>query len=141
VVATSEAAMGKILVKAGELSATLDAFNWEILDAVGRLTDDRRAGAAEVESIVREALTADELAVSLAPALKEAQSKAVRLLTQQPPKLPPGGRGRKVRQGEKANLSLAEARKQLELLEKEAQTGKVVTVSLAWQVVEEGGEA
>jgi hypothetical protein len=80
-VATSEAAMGTVLVKAGELAATLDAFNWEILDAVGRLTDERRAGAAEVDRIAREALAADEQAVPLAPALKEAQSKAVRLLT------------------------------------------------------------
>ena len=154
-VATSEAAMGTVLVKAGELAATLDAFNWEILDAVGRLTDERRAGSAEVDRIVREALTADEQAVPLAPALKEAQSKAVRLLTQQPPppKPPavtppggkpieptPGGRPPAVRQGEKAGLSLAEARRELDLLEKEARAGKAVTVSLAWQVVEGGGE-
>ncbi|HJT78464.1 MAG TPA: phage resistance protein, partial [Gemmataceae bacterium] len=82
-VATSEAAMGTALVNAGDLAATLDAFNWEILDAVGRLTDERREGAAEVGRIVREALAADEQAVPLAPALKEAQSKAVRLLTAQ----------------------------------------------------------
>jgi hypothetical protein len=45
-----------------------------------------------------------------------------------------------VRQGEKASLTLAEARKELELLEKEAQAGRKVTVSLAWQIVEEGGQ-
>jgi hypothetical protein len=153
-VATSEAAMGTVLEKAGELAATLDTFNWEILDAVGRLTDQRRVAAAEVDRIVREALAADEQAVPLAPALREAQSKAVRLLTQQPPKppietpplvvkpaqLPPGG-GPKVRQGAKADLSLAEARRELELLEKEAQAGNTVRVSLAWQVLEWGGEA
>jgi hypothetical protein len=151
-VVTSEAAMGTVLVKAGELAATLDAFNWEILDAVGRLTDERRAGAAEVDRIVREALTADEQAVPLAAALKEAQSKAVRLLTQQqPPKSPQvtlpggkpvqplGGRPPAVRQGEKADLSLAQARQELDLLEQEARAGKTVTVSLAWQV-EGGGE-
>ena len=105
--------------------------------------------------IVREALAADEQALSLAPALKEAQSKAVRLLTQQPPKPPivtppvvvkpiqppTGGRGRKVREGKKADLSLAETRRELELLEQEAQAGKAVTVSLAWQIVEGGDEA
>jgi hypothetical protein len=148
-VATSEAAMGTVLVKAGELAATLDAFNWEILDAVGRLTDDRRAGAAEVDRTVREALAADEQAVPLAPALKEAQSRAVRLLTQQPPTVtplggkhvqPPGARRPTVRQGEKAGLSPAEARQELDLLEKEARAGKAVTVSLAWQIVEGGGE-
>jgi hypothetical protein len=149
-VATSEAAMGTVLVKAGELAATLDAFNWEILDAVGRLADERQAVAAEVDRIVREALTADEHAVSLAPALKEAQSKAVRLLTQQPKVSPPivkpiqdptGDRGRNVQQGQKDGLSLAEARQELELLERKAQPGKTVTVSLAWRIVEEGGKA
>ncbi len=154
-VATSEAAMGAVLVKAGELAATLDAFNWEILDAVGKLTDERRAGAAEVDRIVREALAADEHAVPLASALKEAQSKAVRLLTQQPsppptvpvvtkPVQPPtasGGRKRNVRQGEKLGLSVADARRQLEQFEQEVQAGRVVTVSLAWQIVEGGDKA
>jgi hypothetical protein len=46
-----------------------------------------------------------------------------------------------VRQGGKADLSLAEARRELDLLEKEAQAGKAVTVSLAWQVVDGGDEA
>jgi hypothetical protein len=154
-VATSEAAMGTVLEKAGELAATLDAFNWEILDAVGRLTDERRAGATEVNRLVREALVADEQAVPLAPALKEAQSKAVRLLTHQLPKppavappivttpvqSPAGSPSRNVRQGEKADLSLADARRELDLLEKEVKVGKSVTVSLAWQVIEGGGEA
>jgi hypothetical protein len=153
-VATSEAAMGTALVKAGELAATLDTFNWEILDAVGRLTDDRRAGAADVDRIVREALATDEHAVPLASALKEAQSKAVRLLTQPPPtelvgasfqlarkpgqvgNLPP-----RVREGQKLGLSVADARRLLEQLEQEVQAGRAVTVSLAWQIVEGGGEA
>jgi hypothetical protein len=153
-VATSEAAMGTVLVKAGELAATLDTFNWEILDAVGRLTDERRAAAVEADQSVREALAADEQAVPLAPAFKAAQSKAVRLLAQQlspkPPAItppagkpfqpPPGRRPPTVREGEKAGLSLAEARQKLDLLEKEARAGEVVTISLAWQVVEGGGE-
>jgi hypothetical protein len=153
-VATSEGAMGMVLVKAGELAATLDTFNWEILDAVGRLADERRAAAAEVDRIVREALAADEQAVQLASALKEAQSKAVRLLTQLPPpkpppvtppgempvQPPPGGHQPAVRQGEKSGLSLAQARQELDLLEREARAGKTVTVSLAWQVVEGGGK-
>jgi hypothetical protein len=155
-VATSEAAMGTVLVKAGELAATLDAFSWEILDAVCRLTDERREAAAEVDQSVREALTADEHAVPLGPALREAQSKAVRLLSGQtspktpmvsPPAVgkvtqpPTGSRKRNVRHGEKADLSVAEARRELEVLEQEAQAGKAVTVTLAWQIVEKGGEA
>jgi hypothetical protein len=146
-VATSEAAMETVLVKTGELAATLDAFNWEILDAVGRLTDERRTAAAEVDHLVREALSADEQAVPLAPALKEAQSKALRLLTQPPPSPkppavtpPPRGHEPIVRQGKKENLSLAQTRQELELLEAEARAGEAVTINLAWQVVEGKGE-
>ena len=131
--------MGAVLVKAGELAATLDAFSGEILDAVGRLSDERRAGAAEVDRLVREALAADEQAVPLAPALKEAQSKAVRLLTQQAGQANgslAGGRTRNVRRGEKVGLSLADARRQLDQLEQEVQAGRAVTVTLTWEVVE-----
>jgi hypothetical protein len=153
-VATSEAAMGSCLKHAAELSATLDAFNWEILDAVGKLGDGRRDGAAEVQRLVREALAADEHALALAPALKEAQSKAVRLLTQataqpapevvappdRPVTVPPmKPTPRTVGSGEKAGLTLAEAAEQLERLKKEQEAGRTVTVSLAWKV-ESGGE-
>ena len=100
--------------------------------------------------LVREALAADEHAIPLAPALKEAQSKAVRLLTQKtapppekkvPPPLPPKVGKPSVCQGQKADLSLAEARRQLELLEQEARDGRAVTVSLAWQITEGGDQA
>jgi hypothetical protein len=150
-VATSEAAMGTVLEKANELSATLNAFNWEILDAVTRLTDDRQAAAAEVKRLVCEALTADEQAAPLAPALKEAQSKAVRLLTQPlspppPPSLPPLIKEKKderdkVRHGERAGLSVTQARLQLDQLEQEARAGHKVTVNLSWQIAEGGGES
>jgi hypothetical protein len=153
-VATSEAAMGTCLKHAAELSATLDTFNWEILDAVGRLGDDRRDGAAEVRRIVCEALAADEHALALAPALKEAQSKAVRLLTQRPPSpaaevvtqvekpvavAPIAATPRTVQRGEKAGLSLAEAQEQMERLKQEQAAGRTVTVNLAWRI-EAGGE-
>lgn len=153
-VATSEAAMGTCLKHAPELAATLDAFNWEILDAVGRLGDGRREGADEVRRLVREALTADEHALALAPALKEAQSKAVRLLTQATPPpapevVPPRKEAvvvpplkvtpRTVSSGEKADLTLVEAAEQLERLKKEQTAGRSVTVSLAWKI-ESGGK-
>jgi hypothetical protein len=50
-------------------------------------------------------------------------------------------RTRNVRQGEKVGLSVAEALRQLEQLEQETHAGQTVTVSLAWQIVEEGGKA
>jgi hypothetical protein len=153
-VATSEPAMGTSLKSAGELAATLEAFNWEILDAVSRLTDERQAGAARVRQIVCEALAADEHAVPLAPALKEAQSKAVRLLTQSTPVptpvVPPVEKPvtvtplpttpKTIQSGEKSGLSLTEAQKQIEQLKKEELAGRKVTVSLAW-TIEAGGDS
>jgi hypothetical protein len=153
-IATSEAAMGSCLKHAAELAATLDTFNWEILDAIRRLGDGRRDSAGEVLRLVSEALTADEHALPLAPALKEAQSKAVRLLTQptpQPPDVvaPPDKlvsvppikpTPRTVQRGEKSGLTLAEAMEQLERLKREQVSGKTVTVSLAWKVESGGGQ-
>jgi hypothetical protein len=144
-VATSEAAMGTVFEKAGELAAILETFNWEILDAVARLTDERRTEAAEVSRIVREALAADEQAVPLAPALKEAQSKAVRLLTERPsppppPPPPPPSPGKGVQVGSRENVSLADAQQQLAKLKKELSAGKAVTVTLSWQIVDGKGK-
>jgi hypothetical protein len=151
-VATSEAAMTTSLARATELAATLDTFNWEILDAVGRLADDRRAAADEVVRAVREALAADEYAVPLAPALKGAQSQAVRLLTQRAPPPtptprpavppaaapPPTATATAVERGERAGLTLAEAEEELERLKREQAAGRRVTVGMAW-TVEPGG--
>jgi hypothetical protein len=153
-VATSEAAMGSCLKHAAELLAALDIFPWDILEAVSQLSDGREEDAAEVLRLVREALAADEYALALTPALKEAQSRAFRLLTQKtqrpvPEVTPPVEKPvivpplavtpRTVQRGEKAGLSLAEAAEQLERLKREQAAGRTVTVSLAWKV-ESGGE-
>jgi hypothetical protein len=92
--------------------------------------------------LVRDALTADEHTLALAPALREAQSKAVRLLTQAtPPPVPEliDSQKKTVSRGQKKGLTLAEAADQLEQLKKEQEAGRAVTVSLAW-LIESGGE-
>src|SRR5208337_1361368 len=80
-VATSESAMGECLNKAGTLAATLDGTNWEIFEAIAGLTDERKTAANDIRSAVEQALRCDEHVKPLAGTLKEAQSKAVRLLT------------------------------------------------------------
>ena len=80
-VATSVSAMGECLNKAGTLSGTLDGTNWEIFEAIARLSDERQVAAAAIRSAVEEVLRCDEHVRSLAGVLKEAQSKAVKLLT------------------------------------------------------------
>lgn len=84
-VATTEAAMGECLSKASQLVATIDSTNWEIFDAIAKLSDERQSPAQAILSSIIQALQSDEHVMSLAPVLKEAQLKAVRLLTQTSP--------------------------------------------------------
>src|SRR5271157_2912506 len=83
-VATSESAMGECVGKAAELEGNLETAGWEIFEAVEKLTDDRQEKAIQILVEVREALRSDEHALQLAPALREAQAKAVQLLTKAP---------------------------------------------------------
>ena len=46
VVETSESAMAECLTKAGPLAGTLDATNWEIFEAIAKLTDERKPSGA-----------------------------------------------------------------------------------------------
>jgi hypothetical protein len=46
-----------------------------------------------------------------------------------------------VQYGEKADLSVADARRELDLLEQEDQAGKTVTIKLSWQITEKEGKA
>ena len=84
-VATTEAAMGECLSKASQLLATIESTNWEIFDAIAKLADERQAVAQSIRSSIAQALQSDEHVTPLGPTLKEAQLKAVRLLTQTPP--------------------------------------------------------
>ena len=81
-VATTEAAMGECLSNASQFVATIESTNWEIFDAIAKLADDRQAVAQSIRSSIAHALQSDEHVTSLGPTLKEAQLKAVRLLTQ-----------------------------------------------------------
>ena len=93
-IATSEAAMGECVEKAAELEGNLETAGWEIFEAIGKLDDERKATADAILAEVRQALAADEHVTALAPALKGAHARAVRLLTKatpapQPPVAPP----------------------------------------------------
>jgi hypothetical protein len=159
-VATSEAAMGECVGKAAELEGNLETAGWEIFEAIGKLDDERKATAVEILAEVRQALAADEHVTALAPALKGAHARAVRLLTKpmpaspQPPAVPPQigtppapmspvkpplvPKGRKVvGQGAKQDLALADARQVLADLNEQVKPGQAARVSVSW-VIEEG---
>lgn len=148
-IATSESAMGTCLSQAAALGAILEGTNWEIFEAIGRLSGERSSAAADIRGAVEQALRNDEHVIQLGPALRLAQSKAVQLLTESPkPATPvppppeskllakPGKRV--VGHGAKDNLEMAAATELLSSLEHELRDGQVLRVNLSW-IIEEGG--
>jgi hypothetical protein len=150
-IATSEAAMGECLRKAGELSGTLESGGWVVFEAVSKLSDERKNAAEEVLELVRSALQRDEHVTQLAPALSEAQVKALGLLTitsppppppddKKPVPPPPTKRGKRiVDQGTEQNVSLAVAKELVSNLEKKVAKNRQARLNISW-IIEEGEE-
>ena len=150
-VATTEAAMGECVTQAAALAATLEGTNWDIFDAIGKLADGRQQSAAEIREAVAQALRSDEHVVQLGPALKAAQAKAVRLLTEsakppvsppQPPETKPTPKQGKrvVGQGSKENLGMAATKELLSSLGQELRDGQDIRVNISWIIEEDGTE-
>lgn len=140
---TTLEAMGTSLKRAGDVCAALDAIGWDIFATL------EEAGipdaAAPVHARVHEVLAADELAIALAPALREAQDRALALIKEalrikEPPPPPPpppadprGGAPRPspAREGQRCGLDAAGVRTLLGELEAAlaAEPGARLTVS------------
>jgi hypothetical protein len=144
--ARSDQALGKSLKSAGEVVGALESTNWEVFEAVGRLSDERAPVAQGVRKRVVEALSRDELAVALGPALRAAQSDALRLLVEvhppppppppgrpAPPKAPPGDVV--VEEGPEAELKPAEAQPLLKRLQERLQKDPTLRLRLTWKLV------
>ena len=56
-IATSESAMGTCLSQAAALGTTLEGTNWEIFEAIGKLSDERQSAAAEIRGHRRTSAT------------------------------------------------------------------------------------
>ncbi len=152
-VATSEAAMGECVNKAGTLFGVLEGTGWEIFEAVWQFTDERRVAAHAIRASVVEALGSDEHARQLSPALKEAQLKALRLINDrvQQPVTPPVSPGPSVPtpiptpkpgrtlvdRGTNEYRSVPEALKKLEELDRMSAGGRHVTLTVSWQIEED----
>jgi hypothetical protein len=80
-VATSAAAMGESLKKAGDMSTVLENTSWELFDKIAQLPRERAPQASTIIERVKQALRRDEHVVEIKGALKEAQSAALELLT------------------------------------------------------------
>jgi hypothetical protein len=155
-IATSAPEMGECLRSASRLSGVIDGTNWEIFDAIGKLTDDRKIQAEQIRTAIGNALQVDENVTALGPVLKEAQLKAVRLLTDSRPPTPPGpdhgggappvppgtkppqSKNRVVASESRTGLSVSDAESVLGELGKEVKKGRTVKLNISW-IVEEGG--
>jgi hypothetical protein len=153
-VATSAAAMGECFEKAEKLAGVLEGANWEVFEAISKLADERKAQAEGILTSVREVLKADEHVQALGPALKSTQAKALRLLTEispppppPPPPLPPIDPDDATREqgalttGSRENLSLADARDQLDKLKSGLQAGQEIIVNLSWRIMKKGASS
>ncbi|MBF0108908.1 MAG: phage resistance protein [Magnetococcales bacterium] len=129
---TSKESLGKSLKKAADVLASLNGAEWDILEVAWGLTDERQTLARANRAKVIDALSRDELVVSLGAVLREARNEAVRLLglpaKPRPPVSPPeppmvipsGPRGRRIfatvsRQG----VARAEAKRVLQGIEQQ----------------------
>lgn len=88
-VASSEEAMGTHLKKAGALVEALSHVKWDLLEGVRKLTDHRQQAAEAIWENVKATFQKDEYAVALAPMLREAEKRAVKLLTDIPEPVSP----------------------------------------------------
>jgi hypothetical protein len=160
-IATSESAMGTSRAKATELAECIEATNWEIFEAIGKLADGRQTAAAAIRKQVVTALESDEHVITLAPALKDAQSKAVRLLTDapKPPStsvLPPESvpdRGpsvtpppkplqkKTIDEGVKENLPIEQAKQLLTELQRKVGPKQDLRLNIGWRIEEGGTES
>lgn len=150
-IATTEAAIADCLTKATTLTAALESTNWELFDSIQHLKDDRQATATSIRDSIQEALLKDEHVIPLSSRLKEAQSKAVRLLAQtvsspEPVVAPVKPAATKqtvvqvianktqktIQQGAQENLELAEAQKLLSNLEQTLKSGQTIRLNISW---------
>lgn len=143
-VPSSDQALGRSLKSAAQVLGTLESTNWEVFDAVGRLSDERRGAAAGIRQRVSEALGHDEIAQALGPVLSQAQRDALNLLvdTATPvdppppaPAPPPPVAGEEVLGEGDAVLSGAEARVALDQLQKQLADEPQARLELKWRLL------
>jgi hypothetical protein len=151
--ATSSSAMGTSLKSAGKMVSAIDGCQWQLLDSIKQLADDRKDAAAAIWASVKQAIEADELAVGLEPALRSAMSQATALLvrpttppptppptvvppTPPPTVLPPRGKVRRL-VGEKAlaDMSGSDAVRLLQGLEQELKADAALRLDISYKII------
>jgi len=92
--ATSEAAVGRLMSALSEIREAVASADWNIIEAGTGLGDHRKGAAGGLRAKLVEMLDADEHAVQLKPTLRDVQTRASRLLAEtKPDDRPPPGDG------------------------------------------------
>lgn len=160
-VATTKAAMNQCLKQANNLASALEKTSWDIFDGLLNLSDNpadsRNARAKAILENLKPALLNDEHAKELGPAIEQAQTDAVQLLTAPPPKpqpepepvppiKPPKPKlpGRTVKkvtdQGDANDLDLKSLEDQVAQLTQNLKTNQQIRFSLSWIIEENSPE-
>lgn len=152
-VETSEAAMGQLFARARLLDETLRNSGWQLFEAISELSDQRKAAAAAIGVRIAEVLLADEHAISLQPALKEQETKALKLLTAvQPQPTPPVAtppapapladpKEIVVSEDSRTNLDAGAARDVLSRLRQTLDEDASTRLTITWRLVKKGPQA
>lgn len=82
-------ALSVSLAHAAKLGEALKGADWELLDGIKELGDERKAAADQIWQELAEALSSDEYVVALMPKISELRQRAVKLLTKVVPPPPP----------------------------------------------------
>jgi hypothetical protein len=134
---TSDTAMSQTIGKAGIIDECVRTTDWELFDAVRKLTDGRKAAAENIIARVIEALTVDEHATAMKPAIDMARREALQLLTvvpPPPPPPPPPPRSKVIDHGVKHNLSRAAAEDELSSIGRRLSEDLDYRLDIDWKI-------
>ncbi len=144
---TSETAIEDCLNKASKLKTSLERTQWEILESIAR-RDDLKVEAKTIQQRIQEVLTLDDYVMPLASTLKELQSQAIRLLTQQPPepkppikdpspvKPKPKANKKIIQQESKECMSLEDLELEIKSLRNKLKKNQQIRFNISW-IIEE----
>lgn len=137
---TTPEAYGAAGRRAGDVVRALQQVNWQPIEALASLGDDRRQAAEELLTELRQALELDEIAVPLAAKLHDVERRAVALLIPPkpppPPPPPPPDPWKTVSSATHKRLTVREARAKFDAALKTTRESDEVRVSVSWTIEE-----
>ena len=141
-IATSASALGTAAKRAEEVVAALKEVNWQPVEALPDLVDERKIAANQLIGYLRQVLELDEIAQPLAVRVKEIERSATALHIKitpphpDPPSLPVEPGWTIVDEGSRVGTTPKDAREALKLALKKAAGKKNTRVTITWKLEE-----